>query len=62
MNEPRPRPQRIVIGADTYLPDVNGAANFTHRLATGLLGRGHEVHVICPARERLQAETGTTRR
>ncbi|MDZ5444445.1 glycosyltransferase [Micromonospora sp. 4G57] len=51
MNRPRLRRQRIVIGADTYLPDVNGAANFTHRLATGLLGRGHEVHVICPARE-----------
>ena len=26
----------IVIGADTYPPDVNGAANFAHRLATGL--------------------------
>jgi glycosyltransferase involved in cell wall biosynthesis len=41
--------RRIVIGADTYPPDVNGAANFAHRLATGLAGRGHEVHVICPA-------------
>jgi glycosyltransferase involved in cell wall biosynthesis len=39
----------IVIGADTYPPDVNGAANFAHRLATGLAGRGHDVHVICPA-------------
>ncbi|MGN9845775.1 glycosyltransferase [Nonomuraea sp. H19] len=39
----------MVIGADTYPPDVNGAANFAHRLATGLAGRGHEVHVICPA-------------
>ncbi|WP_241564796.1 glycosyltransferase [Nonomuraea polychroma] len=37
------------MGADTYPPDVNGAANFAHRLATGLAGRGHEVHVICPA-------------
>ncbi|MFD7894552.1 glycosyltransferase [Streptomyces sp. NPDC059743] len=41
--------QRIVIGADTYPPDVNGAANFAHRLAAGLAGRGHEVHVICPS-------------
>jgi glycosyltransferase involved in cell wall biosynthesis len=41
--------QRIVIGADTYPPDINGAANFAHRLATGLAGRGHEVHVICPS-------------
>lgn len=42
-------PQRIVIGADTYPPDVNGAANFAYRLATGLASRGHDVHVICPA-------------
>lgn len=41
--------QRIVIGADTYPPDVNGAANFAHRLAAGLAGRGHDVHVICPS-------------
>ncbi|MFI0712171.1 glycosyltransferase [Streptomyces inhibens] len=40
---------RIVIGADTYPPDVNGAANFAHRLAHGLAGRGHDVHVICPS-------------
>lgn len=48
-----PRPQRIVIGADTFPPDVNGAANFAYRLAEGLVGQGHQVHVICPA-----AETG----
>ena len=41
---------RIVIGADTYPPDVNGAANFAARLAAGLAGRGHEVHVLCPSR------------
>lgn len=46
-----PRSQRIVIGADTFPPDVNGAANFAQRLAEGLLGRGHEVHVVCPATE-----------
>ncbi|MFI9380559.1 glycosyltransferase [Kutzneria sp. NPDC052558] len=40
---------RIVIGAETFPPDVNGAARFTHRLAVGLASRGHEVHVMCPA-------------
>ena len=43
------RPLRIVIGADTFPPDVNGAANFAHRLAVGLASVGHEVHVLCPA-------------
>lgn len=40
---------RILIGADTYLPDVNGAARFTDRLARGLAGRGHDVHIVCPS-------------
>jgi glycosyltransferase involved in cell wall biosynthesis len=39
---------RIVIGADTFPPDINGAANFADRLARGLARRGHDVHVICP--------------
>lgn len=39
---------RLVIGADTFPPDVNGAAAFSCRLATGLAARGHEVHVLCP--------------
>ncbi|GAA3874464.1 glycosyltransferase family 4 protein [Saccharothrix violaceirubra] len=38
---------RIVIAAETFPPDVNGAARFAHRLATGLAGRDHDVHVIC---------------
>ncbi|ONI90285.1 glycosyl transferase family 1 [Saccharothrix sp. ALI-22-I] len=42
------RAMRIVIAAETFPPDVNGAARFAHRLATGLAGRGHDVHVICP--------------
>ncbi|WGW13383.1 glycosyltransferase [Saxibacter everestensis] len=42
-------PLRIVIGAETYAPEVNGAARFAQRLATGLAQHGHEVHVICPA-------------
>ena len=42
-------PMRILIGAETYPPDINGAARFTQRLATGLAGRGHEVHVVAPS-------------
>lgn len=41
--------RRIVIAADTYPPDVNGASHFAHQLARGLAGRGHEVHVLCPS-------------
>lgn len=40
---------RILIGADTYLPHINGAAYFTRRLAHGLAARGHEVHVCAPS-------------
>jgi phosphatidylinositol alpha 1,6-mannosyltransferase len=40
---------RILIAHDTYPPDVNGAARFTERLAIGLLGRGHEVHMVAPS-------------
>lgn len=39
-------PLKILIGADTYPPDINGAAQFGHRLAVGMRDRGHEVHVI----------------
>lgn len=42
-------PLRILIGADTFVPDVNGAAKFTSRLAAGLVGRGHEVFIEAPA-------------
>jgi phosphatidylinositol alpha 1,6-mannosyltransferase len=42
-------PLRILIGAETYPPDVNGAARFAERLATGLAGRDHEVHVAAPS-------------
>ncbi|NUW38005.1 glycosyltransferase [Nonomuraea sp. SMC257] len=41
------RPRRVLISTDTYPPDVNGTAYFTHRLATGLAARGNEVHVVC---------------
>lgn len=39
---------RILVGADTFPPDINGAANFADRLARGLARRGHDVHVVCP--------------
>lgn len=41
---------RVLIGADTYAPDVNGASYAARRLAAGLVERGHEVHVAAPAR------------
>ncbi|HEY9293911.1 MAG TPA: glycosyltransferase [Microlunatus sp.] len=37
---------KIVIGADSYAPDINGAARFAERLANGLTARGHQVHVV----------------
>ncbi|MBR8740702.1 glycosyltransferase [Nocardiopsis sp. MG754419] len=45
------RPLSVLIASDTYPPDVNGAAYFTHRLAEGMAGRGHRVHVVCPSAE-----------
>ncbi|WP_300345753.1 glycosyltransferase [Nesterenkonia sp.] len=39
------RPLRILIAADTYPPDVNGAAVFGYRLAKHMTARGHEVHI-----------------
>ena len=45
-------PLRILIGADTFPPNVNGAANFAARLAAGLVSRGHEVRVVAPAPSR----------
>src|SRR5699024_6250301 len=42
-------PLRVLVVTDTYPPDVNGAAYFTHRLAEGLAGRGHHVHLLCPS-------------
>lgn len=40
---------RVLIGADTFPPNINGAAFFAERLARGLAGRGHDVHVVCPS-------------
>ncbi len=39
----------VLIGCDTFAPDVNGAATFSRNLAAGLAARGHEVHVMAPA-------------
>lgn len=47
-----PKPLRVLIGADTFAPNVNGAARFAERLAAGLVARGHEVHVMVPAASR----------
>ncbi|MDA3625952.1 glycosyltransferase [Saccharopolyspora sp. WRP15-2] len=62
-SQPHSRPLRIVVGATTYPPHVNGAAIFGHRLATGLSARGHDVHVICHSDDRtehLEVEDGVT--
>lgn len=40
------RPLTVLIAADTYPPDVNGAATFCFRLATALHEHGHDVHVV----------------
>jgi glycosyltransferase involved in cell wall biosynthesis len=46
---PARTPLKVLIGADTFAPDVNGAARFAERLAAGLVARGHEVHVMAPS-------------
>jgi glycosyltransferase involved in cell wall biosynthesis len=43
---------RVLIAADTFAPDVNGAARFAERLAAGLVARGHEVQIMAPASSR----------
>lgn len=37
------------MAADTFGPDVNGAARFAERLSAGLAARGHDVHVVTPS-------------
>jgi glycosyltransferase involved in cell wall biosynthesis len=44
-----PAPLKILIGCDTFPPDVNGAARFEERLAAGLIARGHDVQIMAPA-------------
>jgi len=45
----RPEHLRILIGCDTFAPDVNGAARFAERLAAGFVRRGNEVHIAAPS-------------
>lgn len=47
-HEGKPR-LRILIGADTFWPEINGAASFISRLAAGLVERGHDVHIAAPS-------------
>jgi 1,2-diacylglycerol 3-alpha-glucosyltransferase len=39
------KPLTVLIAADTYPPDVNGAAIFGYRLARHMTARGHDVHI-----------------
>jgi glycosyltransferase involved in cell wall biosynthesis len=47
-HEGKPR-LRVLIGADTFFPEINGAASFIARLAAGLSARGHDVHIMAPS-------------
>lgn len=49
MKESNETPLVVVIGCDTFPPDINGAARFAERLAAGLVRRGDEVHIIAPS-------------
>jgi glycosyltransferase involved in cell wall biosynthesis len=46
------RPLTVVIGCDTFPPDINGASRFAERLAGGLARHGDDVHIIAPAFDR----------
>lgn len=48
-NDETRRPLKVVIGCDTFAPNVNGAAKFAERLGAGLVARGHEVHIVAPS-------------
>ncbi|NDK31280.1 glycosyltransferase [Nesterenkonia haasae] len=39
------KPLTVLIAADTYPPDVNGASIFGYRLAIHMTARGHRVHI-----------------
>jgi len=38
-----------LLSADTFWPEINGAASFLARLAAGLVERGHSVHIAAPS-------------
>jgi glycosyltransferase involved in cell wall biosynthesis len=48
------RPLTVLIVGDTFPPEINGAANFSERLAAGLTRHGHDVHVIAQAHDNRQ--------
>ncbi|MBN9606677.1 MAG: glycosyltransferase [Actinomycetales bacterium] len=50
-------PLTILIGCDTFSPDVNGAASFARQLAVGMVQRGHRVEVVAPAPTGVRAGT-----
>jgi glycosyltransferase involved in cell wall biosynthesis len=45
-------PLTIVIGADTFAPEINGSATFSASLAGGMAQRGHTVHMVAAAASR----------
>ena len=49
MKPKQPKPLVILLGCDTFPPDINGAARFAERLASGLARRGHELHILAPS-------------
>lgn len=52
---------RVLLGADQYPEYINGAANFTARLAAGLAERGHHVDLMWPSvdgRRRIDIDHG----
>ena len=57
--EPADKPLTILIACDTYPPHLNGAAQFGFRLAQGMHGRGHNVHVLAPSPESGPAHSET---
>jgi len=52
VDHPEKKPLKILIGCDTFPPDVNGAARFEERLSAGLIARGHDVQIMAPAASR----------
>lgn len=54
-------PLTVVMGCDTFAPDVNGAARFTERLCAGLIKRGIEVQVVAPAASKKSVGSGIER-
>jgi glycosyltransferase involved in cell wall biosynthesis len=42
-------PLKILIGADTFAPEINGSATFSASLAGGLSRRGHDVRIVAPS-------------